>query len=74
MKSMPDGGQRKKTSQLTLFRSGSSRSPSFKNAEFDPMIMGKTLKVALLQTCYVIEDFGSKRRGIAIGNAWRILY
>ena len=29
VKSMPDGGQRKKTSKLTLFLSGSSRSPTF---------------------------------------------
>ena len=35
VKSMPDGGQRKKTSKLTLFRSGSSRSPTFLNVEFD---------------------------------------
>ena len=36
-------------------------------------ILGKTLKVQLLQTCIVIEDFGSNRTGIAIGNAWRLL-
>ena len=36
-------------------------------------ILGKTLKVVLLQTCFVIEDFGSNRTGIAIGNAWRLL-
>ena len=36
-------------------------------------ILGKTLKVELLQTCFVIEDFGSNRTGIAIGNAWRLL-
>ena len=36
-------------------------------------ILGKTLKVELLQTCFVIEDFGSNRMGIAIGNAWRLL-
>ena len=32
-------------------------------------ILGKTLEVVLLRTCFVIEDFGSKRTGIAIGNA-----
>ena len=31
VKSMADGGQRKKTSKLTLLRSGSSRSPTFLN-------------------------------------------
>ena len=36
--------------------------------------MGKTLNVELLQHCFVIEDFGSKRTGIATGNAWRLLY
>ena len=36
-------------------------------------IMGKTLNVELLQTCFVIEDFGSNTMGIAIGNAWRLL-
>ena len=36
-------------------------------------ILGKTLKVELLQTCFVIEDFGSNRTGIAIGNAWWLL-
>ena len=36
-------------------------------------IMWKTLKVELLQTCFVIEDFGSNRTSIAIGNAWRLL-
>ena len=36
-------------------------------------ILGKTLKVELLQTCFVIEDFGSNRTSIAIGNAWRLL-
>ena len=35
--------------------------------------MGKTLKVELLQTCFVMEYFGSNRTGIAIGNAWRLL-
>ena len=33
-------------------------------------VMGKTLKVELLQTCVVIEYFPSNRTGIAIGNAW----
>ena len=37
VKSMPDGGQRKKTSKLTLFLNGSSRSPTFLNAEFDDL-------------------------------------
>ena len=37
VKSMPDGGQRKRTSKLTLFRSGSSRSPTFLNVEFDDL-------------------------------------
>ena len=36
-------------------------------------ILGKTLKVKLLQTCFVIEDFGSNRTGVAIGNAWWLL-
>ena len=36
-------------------------------------IMWKTLNVELLQTCFVIEDFGSNRTSIAIGNAWRLL-
>ena len=37
-------------------------------------ILGKTLKVELLQTCFVkIEDFGSNRTGITMGNAGRIL-
>ena len=36
-------------------------------------ILGKTLKVELLQTCFVIEEFGSNRTGIAIGNAGRLL-
>ena len=36
-------------------------------------ILGKTLKVELLQTCFVIDDFGSNRTGIAIGNAWWLL-
>ena len=36
-------------------------------------ILGKTLKVEWLQTCFVIEDFGSNRTGIAIGNAWWLL-
>ena len=36
-------------------------------------ILQKTLKVKLLQTCSVIEDFGSNRTGIAIGNAWQPL-
>ena len=31
------------------------------------------MKVELLQTRFVIEDFGSNRTGIAIGNAWRLL-
>ena len=31
------------------------------------------MKVELLQTCFVIEDFGSNRIGIAIGNTWRLL-
>ena len=34
--------------------------------------IGKTMKVKLLQLCFVIEDFGSIRTGIAIGNAWRL--
>ena len=33
--------------------------------------MGKTLKVELLQTCFVIEDFRSNGTGIALGNTWR---
>ena len=36
-------------------------------------VLRKTLKVELLQTCFVIEDFGRNRTGIAIGNAWRLL-
>ena len=36
-------------------------------------ILGKTLKVELLQNCFVIEDFGSSRTGIALGNAGRLL-
>ena len=36
-------------------------------------IMGKTLKVELLQNCFVIEDFRNDRTGIAIGNALRLL-
>ena len=36
--------------------------------------MGKPLKVELLPTGFVIEDFGSNRTGIAaIGNAWRLI-
>ena len=31
------------------------------------------MKVESLRNCFVIEDFGSNRTGIAIGNAWRIL-
>ena len=30
------------------------------------------MKVELLQTCFVIKDFGSNRTGIAIGIAWRL--
>ena len=37
VKSMPDGGQRKKPSMLTLYRSGSSQSPTFLNVEFDEL-------------------------------------
>ena len=37
------------------------------------MIPQYTLKVALLQTCFVVEDFGSNRIGRAIGNTWRLL-
>ena len=36
-------------------------------------ILEKTLKVELLETCFVIEDFGSDRTSIYIGNAWRLL-
>ena len=36
-------------------------------------IMWKTLKVELLQSCFVIEDFGSNRTSIALGNEWRLL-
>ena len=36
-------------------------------------ILGKTIKVNLLQTCFVIENFGSNRLVIAIRNAWRLL-
>ena len=35
-------------------------------------VLGKTLKVELLQTCFVIEDFGSSRVGIAIRNTLRL--
>ena len=34
------------------------------------VIPKKALKVELLDTCFVIENFGSNRSGIAIGNAW----
>ena len=36
-------------------------------------ILGKTIEVYLLQTCFVTETFGSSRTGIAIRNAWRLL-
>ena len=36
-------------------------------------ILVKTLKVELLQTIFVIEDFGSNKTDIIIGNAWRLL-
>ena len=36
-------------------------------------ILVKTLKVKLLQTCFVIEDFGSNRTGITVENAWQLL-
>ena len=36
-------------------------------------ILGKTLKVELLQTCIVIEDSGSNISSIAIKDAWRLL-
>ena len=35
--------------------------------------MGKVLKVELLQTCFVNEDYGNNRMGIAKGNAWRLI-
>ena len=34
-------------------------------------ILGNTLKVELLQTCFVVEYLGN-RTGIALGNAWRL--
>ena len=36
-------------------------------------ILGKIFNVELLQTCFVIEDFGSNRTGIVLGNAWWLL-
>ena len=38
----------------------------------DP-IPGKTFKVELLRTGFVIEAYGSNRSGRAIGEAWRLL-
>ena len=37
MKSMPDGGPRKRMSKSTLFPSGLSRSPMFSKMEFDDL-------------------------------------
>ena len=31
---------------------------------------GKDLESRVAQTCFVIEDFGSNRTGMAIENAW----
>ena len=36
-------------------------------------ILRKTLEVELLQTCFVVENFGSNQTCIAIRNAWRLL-
>ena len=36
-------------------------------------ILRKTLEVDLLQTCFVVENFGSNWTCIAIRNAWRLL-
>ena len=36
-------------------------------------ILRKTIEVYLLQTCFVVDNFGSNRTGIAIWNAWRLL-
>ena len=36
-------------------------------------ILRKTLEVDLLQTSFVVENFGSNRTSIAIRNAWRLL-
>ena len=36
-------------------------------------IMRKILEVDLLQTCFVVENFGSNRTCIAIRNAYRLL-
>ena len=37
------------------------------------VILGKTMEVDLLQTCFIIENLSSNWTGIAIGNAWRLL-
>ena len=50
---------------------------AYRNCESEQLqgrgILGKTFKVELLQSCFVIEDSGSNRSGIAIENAWRLL-
>ena len=66
---MPDGGQRKKTSKLTLFRSGSSRSPTFLNVEFDDLSTLSTPDTSPFSvTLILLENFVKVHANKAFNN------